>query len=173
MTDERPRPQYGEYASPDEQAEAMGKVPEPELAPPIPSERIDSAKVPGEVLPAPRPWDRIVTTGLIALGTFAVLTYFPVLATLGDTFSQAFTVAGYGDFQSESLANSVGTVLNVVMVALYLVSLFFALRALRAGKRAFWIPLTAGVGFVVIVTIAAVVIMSNDPAFQAYVETIR
>jgi len=173
VTDERPRPQYGEYASSDEQAEAMGKPPEPILAPPTASERIDSAKVPAEVVPAPRPWDRIVTTALIAIGTFAVLTYFPTFATLGETFSQAFTIAGYGDFESESLANSAGVVLNVVMVVLYLLSLLLALRALRSGRRAFWIPLSAGVAFVLVVVVTTVVIMSSDPAFQAYLETMR
>jgi len=173
VTDERPRPQYGEYASPDEQAQAMGVPLEPVLPPPVASERIESAAPPADVIPKPRPWDRIVTTALIAIGTFAVLTFFPAFATLSSTFSQAFTIAGYGDFQSTSLANSVGVVLNVVMVAFFLVSMFLALRALRSGRRAFWIPLTAGVTFFIIVIVAMGAVLLGDPAFQAYIETMR
>ncbi|TBN57389.1 hypothetical protein EYE40_08245 [Glaciihabitans arcticus] len=173
MTEERPRPQYGEYASPEDQAQAMGTPLEPVLPPPVAGERIESTVAPDSVIPKPRPWDRIVTTALIAIGTFAVLTYFPTFATMGETFSQAFTIAGYGDFESESLANSVGAVLNVVMSVFFIGSVVLAIRALRAGRRAFWIPLSAGIVFVLIVIIATVVVMTGDPAFQAYLEKMR
>lgn len=167
MTD-RPRPQYGEYASPEEQSQASGTPVEPAVSPAQPAPQLPPLV---EYKP-PRTWDRVLTAILIAIGAYTVLNYFGTLTNLGSVLSQAFTTAGYGEFQSEALADQLGVVATVIIVALYAISTTLALLSLRAGRVAFWIPVTAGVLAFITVLVVMMIIVFADPGFQAYVESI-
>jgi len=166
---DRPRPQYGEYASPEEQSQASGTPVEPAIVVPPAT----AAPLPPLVeYTPPRTWDRVLTAILIAIGAYTVLNYFATLTNLGSVLAQAFTTAGYGEFQSQALANQLGVVATVIIVVLYASSTTLALLSLRAGRVSFWIPVTAGALAFLTVLVVMMVIVFADPGFQAYVESI-
>jgi Family of unknown function (DUF6264) len=118
MSDERPRPQYGEYATPEQQAHAMGKRPIPPLRhlpemppPPDPAKRVvDPTQVPGSTqLPdstqrAPDPTNRVLdpTQGIgsarRAAGHPVDRIFTIVLLGLG-LFQLLDSIQGYLDFR--------------------------------------------------------------------------
>nr|WP_262927701.1 DUF6264 family protein [Microbacterium sp. NIBRBAC000506063] len=75
MSDTRPRPQFGEYATPEQQRAAMGLPPEtvapaPALAPEPVAPSDGAASAP----PKPRRrWDRFLTFALLAYGLITVI----------------------------------------------------------------------------------------------------
>ncbi|MGV8886451.1 MAG: DUF6264 family protein [Microbacteriaceae bacterium] len=195
---ERPRPQYGEYATPEDQASASGKPAEPVASAttvtpphtpphtptPTPEGVTALTHTPeGERAPTvplapyapnkkPRAWDRPVTAILIALGLYSVLSYFGTLRDLGAVLSQAFTTAGYGEFQSVEFADDLGLTALVIIIVLFGLSTTLALSSLRARRLSFWIPLTGSVISMIVVVIVMMVIVFADPGFQAYVDSI-
>lgn len=168
-----PRPQYGEYATPEEQrariqrpevTEALdaGVAPAPAAEPePVPA----SATTP--LVRGPR-WDRILTFGLLVYGlvstvsTIVQLLDFPNYAEsaariLGSQASYTNLSAGYVWGAAAALTYGVG----------WLVTAVLTWRRLGRGRVAFWIPL---VGFVVTATIAAVCVtiaLTSDPQFMS------
>jgi hypothetical protein len=187
MTDERPRPQYGEYATPEEQVKAggasgaahVGKTGiEPSaqsgLTPSVFSPRGFTAGGPAGAAGAPlvrRPWDLSITVFLLALNAYLVLTSIPDWLNLGVTLATGYTQLGYGDYTSTELANSVGLGIVAVQVALLISVLYFAIKRLRAQRRAF--PITLGLGLlaVVLTMVLLMVAMTSDPALAAYIAT--
>ncbi|MFJ4039292.1 DUF6264 family protein [Microbacterium sp. NPDC090007] len=170
----RPRPQYGEYASPEEQrariqrpevTEALdaGVAPQPSVEPtPAPAAGTASARVRG-----PR-WDRILTFGLLVYGlvssvsTIVQLLDFPNYAEsaariLGSEASYTNLSAGYVWGAAAALAYGVG----------WLVTALLTWRRLGRGRVAFWVPL---VGFAATAAIAAVCVtiaLTADPQFMS------
>ncbi len=183
MTDERPRPQYGEYATPEEQISAGG-VPAPAPAP-QPSNhhvasqttppRFDSALTPASTpTVAPlvrRPWDLSLTVFLLALNAYMVLTSIPDWLNLSETLAVGYTQLGYGDYTSTELANSIGFGIVAVQVALLIAVLYLAIKRLRAQRRAFPIALGLGLLAVVLTMVLLMVAMTSDPALAAYIAT--
>lgn len=175
----RPRPQYGEYATPEEQrariqrpevTEALdaGVAPQPEpaapaAAAPAPASTKGQAK-PG--LRGPR-WDRILTGALLAYGlvstvsTIVQLLDFPAYAEsaakiLGVTASFTNLSAGYMWGAAAAFVYGIGWLLTAV----------FTWRRLTRARVAFWIPL---VGFVVTALVAGVCVtlaLIGDPQFM-------
>jgi len=154
MTDERPRPKYGEY----------GPV-QPVLPPPV-------APVATPAVPRrSRTWDVALTAGLLVIAAWDVATAFPRFADLGSALQEAYTVQGIGEFGSSALAASLGLVINVVRIILFAVVAVLSLLQLARGRTAFWIPLAGAAvsGLVVLACVLAVVL--QDPAFTDYVLT--
>lgn len=156
MSDERPKPQYGEYA------------PEGWVAPqvqPIPTE----AAVPAAPPPrARRSWDVILTFALLAIGLYTVVAGYGSFPNLPALFDQVFAQLGVGDFTSDDAARAVGFAGNVVQTALWLVAAVLSSRSLRANRIAFWWPLGAGMIAGIIVVTMIVIVIASDPAYSAY-----
>lgn len=184
MTDSRPRPQYGEYASPEVQrAHIREPHPTPDEASPEADARAtgsDSAGLPGAPVKkstvagtasGARRWDVVLTWVLLALGTFSVLTSIPGFLNLAETLEAAYQQVGIGHFASSPLASALGVTAVVIQVVLLVAAFALSTRTLRAGKVAFWIPLVAGVVSIVAVTICMTVALVNDPAFIQYTQT--
>ena len=161
------RPQYGEYASPEEQRARAGLPPlsaEPAAAPPItPSvtPTTDSA------VPA-HPVGRLVTLVLLGLGLVNVLSSIPQFVNMSSTLSESMKMLGIeGEFTNYAAARTWGVIAVVVLLAGYAVTAWLSLRQLKRGRSAWWIPL---VGFVITMSLVSAcisVVMFSDPAFTA------
>jgi len=160
--DARPRPQYGEYATPEEQrariqrpevTEALeaGVAPQPEPVAPVAEKALPSADAGRMGLRGPL-WDRILTGGLLAYGlvstvsTIVQLLDFPTYAEtaakiLGVDASYTNLSAGYLWGAVAAFVYGIGWLLTAVLTW----------RRLRRGRVAFWIPLA---GFVVTALLA-------------------
>lgn len=172
MTDQRPRPEYGEYATPEEQAEAIGTVPEA-MQDITPQAIVDvPAATPAAALPVQRRWDLVLTIVLVAVGTYVTFSSLSVYADLGGFMQEVYATYGYtGTLADPSLASAVGIALNIVQPVLLVLAVVLAARSLRAGRVTFWIPLAAGVLAFVIWFVLVVVIFVSDPGLMNYLQT--
>jgi hypothetical protein len=194
MTDpeRRPRPQYGEYATPEEQrarikdpsAHPFGSPAQPSAGErgsygersgvPIPP--IARADVPEETAqPSARQRatnrgvDRIATLALLALGLYSVLSTLVTMADLAGYLDSTMKQLGIGSYTATPTTAVIAVVISVVNVVAWLVSAPLSMLSLRAGRISFWIPLTAGVVVTVITAICYAVLLMSDPSFVASV----
>ncbi|MGO2660790.1 DUF6264 family protein [Mycetocola reblochoni] len=180
--DKRPEPEFGVYATPEEQRRRMGLPAEPEAeasaqgqgvpgtaqasAPQRPSVRPGPAALPGT--PAPFNWNRALTFLLLGVGLYVTLTSVPGLLDLYGTFSVVAEQLGVdGD---TGLVNSLGLrIIGVVIALSYIVgwiaALWLSLRRLRRQVSSWWIPLVIGVVVTVIVFALLMAAMLSQPDF--------
>lgn len=175
--DPRPRPAYGEYATPEEQRARISQ-PSPELEPPVvePGAAAEpglAAAERGEAAastPIRLPVDRIATLTLLAMGAvnvfFSVQGFLDLAATLGRTMSE---IGIPGEFTNIQAAQTWGAISAVVLLAGYLITALASWRRLSSGRRAWWIPVVGAAITYVIVVACLTVPIAGDPAFQAYV----
>lgn len=159
MTDARPLPQYGEYATPEEVAALRGV---PDAAPPPRADR------PAPAAPEPRGsrrrrLDRPITIALIAFGVLNLLQYSAAFLDFEGFLEVATegTVAEEIDFTDA--ARFGGVVLFLLCLVLLVTSSAAAILLLRRGRVAFWVPLVAGVVTVLAWVIVVVVIVLQTP----------
>ncbi len=156
MTDSRPRPEYGEYATPEQQAAAMGRAYVP---PPDPATRVVAeVPVPGEA-PQPNPFvlsgsliDRFVTVFQLGVGL--------VLLISSDFFHFAENSNSFAEEAGISQRVSVGIdhygwLLLGANIVLLLATFVWAYSTLRRGRLAFYIPF---LGFVVFLGVVALTV---------------
>lgn len=156
MTDERPRPKYGEYAD----------------IPPTPMPTIEPVDAVVHTAPPERPrrtWDVVLSTLLLLWGVFDVVTGFSAFANLGATVAATAEQQGIDGFASVGLADEVGSWLNVVRLVILAIAIPGTLLLLGRRRRAFWLPLSAGALAVLVVMACVFVILIGDPGFAAYV----
>jgi hypothetical protein len=166
--DPRPRPQFGEYATPEEQ---QARIQRPEV-----TESLDAGVAPQPAAPAsstvaPAPArgplvDRVITLMLLVYGLFSVVTTIVQVLDFPHYAEQAAKVLNVDATYSNLAAGFVwGAVAAVVYGVVYLVTALLTWRRLKRGRIAFWIPL---VGFAVAAlvggTCIAIAIVS-DPAY--------
>ncbi|WP_353116182.1 DUF6264 family protein [Microbacterium sp.] len=155
------RPQYGEYATPEEQRRAAGLPPVVEQ----PVETVAPAAQPAPVLPD-RPGDRLLTIMLLAFGLVYVVMTVIGYQRLPEIFDQTLKMLGSdGEFTSFAAARTWGTVASVVLVAGYVLTAWLAIRRVRARRVAWWIPIVGAVATFILVSICMSVPMMSDPAF--------
>ena len=188
---ERPRPQYGEYATPEEQ---RARIRQPDASWVLESgQSVDGAQAvasdpaaPGGYLPHPvapgypvvateqavarkRTADRILTFALLAYGLFNVVTTVSALLDFPRLASTYYDLMGIsGTFTNIEAGQLWGRVGLIILVGGYVLTLMISLRRLRAGKLTWWIPLVAGVVVQLVVGICLAIPLVNDPAFQQY-----
>lgn len=181
MTDPgaRPKPQYGEYATPEQQRASIQvpfDVAHPEPVP-VPVTRTAQPERPRPPAASPtragtpptRSGDRFATIALLAVGLINVVTTVPGLFRVSDTLNQAFKQMDIGSFTATPVSTGVGIGLAIFYVLAWLATLALTLRALRSGRIAFWIPLVAGVIVTVLALICFLILFFNDPSFMSYV----
>lgn len=165
MTDERSRPEYGEYASPEEQAAAIGTVPEAmqDITP--------QAVVPEADIAPIRRWDIIASVALIVIGAYATFSSIPQFANLQGTIEGIYAVYGYtGTYPNPALASAIGIAINIVQPVALVLAMIISARRLRGGHIAFWIPLVAGVIVTIVAGALLVTAFYSDPAFISFLE---
>ena len=177
--DERPRPQYGEYAPEgwswqppaDERADAAASAPHP--APPPPAQPAPS----GPDAPAlqasatqTRSADRFFTILLLALGALGAWNTSVSLQQLPAAIQTVYTQQGVGTYTPQEWLPTLALVGTVFMLALYAAVLGWAIARLRARKVAFWVPILGGAIALVSTIVMTSIVFLTDPTFQSYLE---
>jgi len=192
VSDLRPRPEYGEYATPEEQAEAMG-IPVTELSPDAPtpppgvvvSPRTDLAPPrPEDAVPLPPPaaavarpegtprrWDSTLSLGLIFFGVYLVGSSFLSLRDLGESMRLSTEQLGYGEFTSIGLADSLGFWLSIIHPVILVITIGITLIRLRRGKLAFFVPVIGGAVGGLLFFAVVLVLFFTDPALAANLQS--
>jgi len=157
MTDDRPRPKYGEYG------------------PVIPTAPVVAAPTPPPApvaAPAPnRTRDIVITTLFLLVGVYDVVTGFSGFASLGAALAQAYEVQGIPGFESRTLADQVGVGINIAKSAVLVLTIAVSLLFIARHRRAFWVPLAGGVLAFLIVSVCVLVVILQDPALLAWAGT--
>lgn len=168
MTDQRP--QYGEYATTEEQRRLAG-------LPPVDAAVDDAAVVPEPAVQVEpraaksRPWNRIVTIGLLAYGLVNVFMTGIAYLDLPTVMNESMKIIGIaGEFTNFAQGKLWGTIAAVVLVIGWVITALISIRRLRTGKLTWWIPLVGAAATMIIVGICITVPMMGDPAFIAHVE---
>jgi hypothetical protein len=184
--DERPRPQYGEYApegwswQPPVEADASGGTPPAAAPPAAPAPTAHTApQADGAAEPSVRQaqdgarrgptWDRILTIALLTLGAFGAWDSARSMQQLGQQVQAAYTMLGIGDFTAPEWLPALSVAGIVVQLSLYAVILGLAILRLRARRIAFWIPLAGGVLSVIVTGTGLAVIVFSDPTYLDFV----
>jgi Family of unknown function (DUF6264) len=154
MTDDHPRPQYGEYATPEQQAAAMGRTYTP---PPAPETRVSIPVVPGAPAPAPEEQlrfggnvvDRFLTIFQLGIGLVFLINsdYFH----FAEDFNTASTQFGSGPTLPVAI-DRFGWLVLAVNIALFLGTAVLAYSRLRRRKLAFFVPFVGLTAFYVFLT---------------------
>jgi Family of unknown function (DUF6264) len=159
MTDDRPAPQYGEYASPEQQAAAMGRAyvppPPPEAAPhpaapPPPGAPAEQLRGDGSFV------DRFVTVFQLGVG---------LVTLIGSDWFQFSEQGNIGLAEMGSstrlpaVLDQYGWILLAINIVCLLATIVWAYATLRRGKRAFYIPFVGLFAFTIVasVVVAAIV----------------
>jgi hypothetical protein len=167
----KPAPRYGEYATPHEQAQAMGSS-----APIVPTDAASSqvgsgwggAKVGPSTRSAPRRWDLILTAVILAYATLNVVSQLFLNSSLSMVIKDFYQLQGIGEYTPTPLADTLSVVLNGVTAALYVVTVVLTVRQLRRGRVAFYIPIIGGVIAMLVALAFVVVLLTGDPTFTSY-----
>lgn len=168
------RPQYGEYASPEEQRARAGLP--PLIADPAPAAAPSPAPARAHgrgARPAPQgtpahPVGRLVTLVLLGFGLVNVLSSIPQFVNMSTTLSESMSLLGLeGEFSNFAAARTWGVIAVVVLLVGYAATAWLSFRQMKRGRVAWWIPL---VGFVITMSLVSgciSVVMLGDPAFTA------
>ncbi|MDE0545760.1 DUF6264 family protein [Microbacterium sp. C7(2022)] len=176
-SDPRPRPQYGEYATPEEQ---RARIRQPDVAAALdvgmpahevaePPAETDAAPGAGaaHAVPTPkrRPVDRIVTFGLLAYGLITVVTSFNTLVDYNAYAAQVLEMMGADPGLATGIdGRSWGVAAALVLAGGWLLTAALSWLSLARARITWWIPV---VGAIVFTTVSAVLMLTplmNDPA---------
>lgn len=163
----RQAPLYGEYATPEEVAALLGTA-APATAPATPAPTTPAAR--STPHPPLRPeytgarrFDRPVTIGLLAFGFFSLFQFAPILLDFAYALEQITAGGPMADARWGELTDVAGRALFGALLVLLVAAIVFSIMALRAGRVAFWIPLTAGIAGGVAMVVVYVVILTQTP----------
>jgi hypothetical protein len=171
---QRPRPEFGEYATPEEQRKAI-KVPLDHHESPVASQESPESHIsvqggPHSHAPARRSsGDRVATMSLLGIGLLTILLSMSALLDLPKAIDMAFAQLDLGSYTSTALGSALGWTALIISIVLWGLALWLSLRALRRGHVAWWIPLVFGVIANIAVFACVAFAMTGDPAFTDYV----
>ena len=170
------RPQYGEYATPEEQRRLAGLPPldaVTEAAAPataVPS-MVPAADASQESRPVARPWDRIITIALLAYGIVNVFMTGMSYLNLPDLMNQSMQILGIeGEFTNFAQGRLWGTIAAIVLVVGWVITAWLSMRRLRSRKLTWWLPLVGAAVTMLVAAFCITVPMLGDPAFIAYLD---
>lgn len=163
MSDERPRPAFGEYATPEEQ---RAHIREPLLPPPAPTPMPTYSVAPvAPVKPQAPLWDRVLTFGLLGFGLVNVLMTAGQFFNYQTFMTQYFESFGVShEIASEPRDATYGIIAALVMIAGYALTVFLIWRRMKMGKRTWWVAI---LGAVITITASSILLamgLMNDPA---------
>ncbi|HEY4225440.1 MAG TPA: DUF6264 family protein [Pseudolysinimonas sp.] len=163
------KPQYGEYATPEEVLAARGPLPNV-AAEPVPAiaDRALSTAGGGSAAPIPstrpRQANNLITVLLLVVGIWNTVTSIPSYLDLGPALSQGLEAAGYGTIAFGTTARVAGIVLLVFSLLVLIAAAWLSLRLIRLGRRSIWVPVAAAGVFLVGTIVIMTVVVANTPA---------
>ena len=91
-------------------------------------------------------------------------------ADLGAYIDELYGIVGIGNYAPTGMERPIGVAIVAVNLFSFALVAWFTVRALRAGRIAFWIPLVGGIIAAVVSAIFLQVLLANDPALTAYLD---
>ena len=162
----RPRPQYGEYATPQQQ---RAHIRQPELSWPEPVAAPADAE-PGteskqsDAAPGRRPVDSVISLGLLAFGAWNVITgivslvrYDQFIGTLGQAWGVQLTLSDPGSGTAWGITAALTLGLGWLLTAV------LTWRNVQARRLGWWIALLGGVVFTTAASVMSIVPLITDP----------
>jgi len=183
--DERPRPQFGEYApegwtwQPPAGEHTSDPAPQIAAPPAAPSAAAVAAASARDARPD-RPVDRIVTIVLLVIGVFgawsAIGTLQSLPTLLPDALRQTSEMLGNGgpafDYTPGPEVPALILSGQIIQVVIWALTAWWSIARLRARRLAFWVPLVGGaLSFIALYAIMFAVIVS-DPVLVERLSTI-
>lgn len=166
MTDDRPMPEYGEYATPEQQAAAMGRVY-------VPPEQLAAEQAIAEhtmtqvtVARPPNYANRFLTVFLLALGAVTMIEMIPFYFNYASLFKGQVAL-GFGSITVPSSVDGAGIPTLIANVVLYGASAVLSVIALRRGRLSFYIPIAGAVLFYLI---AGILITIYAPGLESQLQ---
>ena len=160
--DSRQAPRWGEYAD---------TPPPPPVPTPAATEPAADAGL-SQGPPVRRLGDMFLTALLLGVGLLDVVLRFPQFENFAEILHEAYAQLGYGEFTSDAAANAMGAFQNLGRVVLLIAAVGLSARLISRGKRAFWVPLAAGVAAAILLTVGFFVVILGDPALAQYAQTL-
>jgi hypothetical protein len=170
-TPPRPRPAYGEYATPEEVA-ALTNRPVP--TPAVPQAPIEP-KAPAPSVAASPPVrlplaDRMLTGLLLGFGFVVTLLVTSSAFGLDQGFQNIYDQYGLGTYVPPFPLSIIGAILVISHVGLFVVALVGTIRLTRQGKPAWWVALVAGIVAAAVFWVTMLSLMFSD---EKLVEAVR
>lgn len=168
-----PRPQYGEYATPEEQ---RARIRQPDVTPltaegDIPAAAVTAAPLagpastPSGATSSPRTIDRIITVALLAYGLVSVVTSIPALADYAAYAGNVFELLGVDvELTDPASGRPWGIAAATVLAVGWALTAALSWWSLRRGRLTWWIPLVGGIVFTVASASLMLVPLMSDPA---------
>lgn len=193
MTDpaERPRPQYGEYATPEEQ---RARIKQPDMTRLLETGQ-DPDALGGEApadspSTAPKPvaaqsaapstrrgrfTDRVATIALLVYGLVTVVTSIPSMIDYEAYVSTVLGVIGVdAELTDPTAGRPWGIAAALVLAIGWLLTAYLSWRSLARERVTWWIPLVAGIVFTFVASVLLMVPIASDPAvWNAIVDSTR
>lgn len=166
------RPQYGEYATPEEQRRLAGlpevdAAPEAAVATTPAVQQAPAATTP----PPPRRWDRVITIGLLVYGAINVFMTGMSYLDLPPVLNESMRILGIdGEFTNFAQGRVWGIVAAGVLVLGWVITALLSIRRLRTGKITWWVPLVGAAVTTIAASVCISVAMMGDPAFIAHLD---
>ncbi|GAA2236549.1 DUF6264 family protein [Herbiconiux moechotypicola] len=187
MSDERPKPKYGELApegwswKPPQQEEPESEAtpasaaavanPAPPASPAAPIAGTPDPGAPGPATPKNRSGDRIATILLLAAGLLATVNMVSSFLVLPDVMNEFMQMQGIsGTYGADAQASSAGAVGATVLVVIFALTLVWSIQRMRAQKLSFFVPLIgAALSFATNLVVVLVALLA-DPSILGSVQ---
>lgn len=177
VPDPRPRPAYGEYASPEEQRAAIRQPAEPATPaapaghrahPPMPHGTDPRRAAPHPTTSAARPTrtaDRIITIALLVYGLVTVVSALPQLWSFAGFAQDWMRLAGIdAPFTNVAQGDLWGKTGAAVFLVGWMATALLSWRSLIRRRLSWWIPLVGAIVTFVVASICLTLPLLGDPA---------
>ncbi|MCR2826972.1 DUF6264 family protein [Microbacterium sp. zg.Y909] len=180
-TDPRPRPQYGEYATAEEQ---QARIARPDATDALSAGVSPEASTPRDRMPAVPPTtsaarptrtaDRVFAFVLLGYGLLTVLAAAPQMLDVGAFAQTLFQTLGVdAQLADPDSLRGWGVAGASVLVIGWLLTAWFSWRSLAARRLTWWIPLVGGILCNFVSGTLMVIPIMNDPvAWEALQRTV-
>ncbi|MDL9980785.1 DUF6264 family protein [Microbacterium sp. ASV49] len=168
--DERPRPAYGEYATPEEQ---RARIQQPDaFHTPAPAPAPAPMAAPATTVPRVGPIDRVVTIILLAYGLYVVVTTAVELTDFPSFADMWMKTMGIPGTFTPSASAQTWAIVGIVLFSIgWLVAALLSWRAIARGRRAWWIPVVAALVSWIALAICLTIPLMADPAVVHWIST--
>ncbi|KRE21560.1 DUF6264 family protein [Agromyces sp. Soil535] len=167
--DERPRPQYGEYApegwswqppAGETTSDPAPQLPTPPARPPA---RALSAASAGRGTRPDRPLDRAVTILLLVIGVLGAWLSVGVLQAMPQSMQLLHTQEGIEAYTPGPEIPGLILAGSIVQVVLWVATAAGSIVLMRARRPSFWLPLGGGVVAAIALFVFTVIAITGDP----------
>ncbi|MGZ0710409.1 DUF6264 family protein (plasmid) [Coraliomargarita sp. W4R53] len=185
--DPRPRPQYGEYATPEEQ---QARIAQPDVTqaleegtsgaavevahPAVVSAPAAEPAEPAATAVRKRSFDRVATFGLLTYGLFTVVTSFGEFVDYNSYAEQVLSMMNVDASLAASIdGRSWGVAAALVLAVGWFITAALSWMSMSRGRVSWWIPLVGAVVFTLASAVFMLTPLMSDPTvWNAMLESV-